>query len=375
MTTPGSVRALPHSPSVQIQRLRLRDFRRFQEQELNPAPGFNVIIGDNGSGKTSVLEAMHLMAHGRSFRGRVRDGLIRHEESALEIYLEWKQGSGVHRAGLRHTGSKWEARLDGANVGHLGELCAALAVVSFEPGSHVLIQGGSESRRRYLDWGLFHVEQDFLPQWRRYARALKQRNALLRSQRSDSQLDAWEHELAQSGAQLSGYRDVYIGRLQPHLDRVVRSLFPAAGQVMLSLQPGWKWQELALADALLLTRERDQAQGHTTIGPHRADLRLQFSNFVGRESLSRGQAKLAALSLLLAQAAQLAEQDGVWPVLQLDDLAAELDRHHQHRVLEYLHQCGAQVFVTGTEAPKEFTDPGLEVAMFHVEHGVLKASK
>ncbi len=374
MIAPGSIRALSHS-AVQVRRLCLRDFRRFEQLELQPAPGFNVIVGDNGSGKTSILEALHLMAHGRSFRGRVRDGLIRHDQAALEIYLEWQQSAVLHRAGLRHTGSTWEARLDGASVGHLGDLCAALAVISFEPGSHILIHGSSEARRRYLDWGLFHVEHDFLPQWRRYARALKQRNALLRSKRSEPQLDAWEHELAQSGEQLSAYRGAYVAALQPHLDRVVAMLFPSAGHVMLGLQAGWKWQELALADALLLARERDVVQGHTTIGPHRADLRLQFSTFPGRESLSRGQAKLAALSLLLAQAAHLAERDGAWPVLQLDDLASELDRHHQQRVLEYLHTCGAQVFITGTEAPLGSNDPEVEVAMFHVEHGVLAAGR
>ena len=371
MTTPGSTRALSHSAAVRIRKLRVQDFRRFQVQQLLPAPGFNLIMGDNGSGKSSLLEAMHLMAHGRSFRGRVRDGLIRQGESALEVFVEWEQAHHQHRAGLRHTGASWEARLDGANVSHLGELCAALAVVSFEPGSHILIQGSSEARRRYLDWGLFHVEPDFLPQWRRYARALKQRNALLRSQHAASQLDAWEHEMAQCGERLSGYRSAYIGRLQPHLDRVVAALFPSAGPVGLGLQAGWKSQELALIDALLISRERDQGQGHSTIGPHRADLRLSFEHFPGRESLSRGQAKLAALSLLLAQAAQLADQEGCWPVLQLDDLASELDRHHQQRVLHYLHDCGAQVFVTGTEAPRGLADLSIDVSTFHVEHGAI----
>jgi DNA replication and repair protein RecF len=372
MTTPGPVRALLHSRAVQVQRLRLRDLRRFREQELQPAPGFNLIVGDNGSGKSSLLEAMHLMAHGRSFRGRVRDGLIRQGEAALEVYIEWHQASGLHRAGLRHSGSRWQARLDGANVSHLGELCAALAVVSFDPGSHVLIHGGSDARRRYLDWGLFHVEPDFLPQWRRHARALKQRNALLRSGRVDTQLDAWEHELAQSGEQLSAHRDGYIGRLQPHLDRVVSALFPGSGSMVLGLQPGWKSQELVLADALLLSRERDFNQGHTTIGPHRADLRLEFGCLPGRESLSRGQAKLAALCLLIAQAAHLAEHDGAWPILQLDDLASELDRRHQSRVLQYLHACGAQVFVTGTEPPAGLSELGIDVTTFHVEHGVVR---
>ena len=133
MTAPGSDRALSHPPAVLIRQLRLRDFRRFRELELRPASGFNLIVGDNGSGKSSVLEALHLMAHGRSFRGRVRDGLIRQGEADLEVYLEWDQSGRQHRAGLRHAGSRWEGRLDGANVDHLGELCAALAVISFEP--------------------------------------------------------------------------------------------------------------------------------------------------------------------------------------------------------------------------------------------------
>jgi len=361
-----------------IRRLQLQSFRRFADVELRPQPGFNLITGDNGSGKTSLLEALHLLAHGRSFRGRVRDGLIRHDDPALSVYAEWSAGTmeTQHRAGLRHSGGNWEARLDGASVAHLGELCEALAVVSFEPGSHALIDGSSEGRRRYLDWGLFHVERadrggDFLMQWRRHARALKQRNALLRQRRADSQLDAWEHELAQAGEALTTQREAHVARLQPHLDAMIEALLPAAGAGQLGLNHGWKRQEVSLVDALLLARDRDLAQGHTSVGPHRADLRLQLRDLPGRDGLSRGQAKLAALALLLAQASYLAVQDGHWPVLQLDDLASELDRHHQCRVLQALHASGAQVFVTGTEAPPVLRELDLPVATFHVEHGVV----
>ena len=135
------------------------------------------------------------------------------------------------------------------------------------------------------------------------------------------------------------------------------------------LQPGWRRQEVSLADALLLARPRDLALGHTGVGPHRADLRLELRDLPGRDGLSRGQAKLAALSLLLAQAAQLAEHEGEWPVLQLDDLASELDRDHQRRVLEALAASGAQVFVTGTDAPPGLAASGVAVTRFHVEHG------
>lgn len=353
-----------------IRRLRIQSLRRFDDIELLPQPGFNLLTGDNGSGKTSVLEAMHLMAHGRSFRGRVREGLVREGAAALQVYAEWDQhGRAGRRAGLRHSGAAWEGRLDGASVAHLGDLCEALAVISFEPGSHALIDGSSEVRRRYLDWGLFHVEQEFLSHWRRYARALKQRNALLRQSRTDAQLDAWEHELALSGEMLTRHREDYVARLQPHLQRLLGELLPAAGAVTVALQPGWRQQEVSLADALLLARERDLVLGHTSIGPHRADLKLELRDLPGRDGLSRGQAKLAALSLLLSQAAQLAQHTGEWPVLQLDDLASELDRSHQMRVLGALASSEAQVFITGTEAPPALATMDLPVSRFHVEHG------
>ena len=156
---------------MRVTRLTLHNIRRFQAVELAPAPGLNLLVGANGAGKTTVLEALHLMAYGRSFRGRVRDGLVREHAPALEVFVEWAQeATGVertHRAGLRHSGQDWSGRLDGEDVAHLGQLCAALAVVTFEPGSHALVAGGAENRRRFLDWGLFHVQPDFLPLWRR----------------------------------------------------------------------------------------------------------------------------------------------------------------------------------------------------------------
>lgn len=360
---------------MQVSRLHVRGLRRFEELALSPAPGLNLITGDNGAGKTSVLEALHLMAYGRSFRGRVRDGLVRSGAEALEVFVEWHErgpgGARTRRAGLRHTGADWDGRLDGDAVTQLGELCAALAVVSFEPGSHALITGAAESRRRYLDWGLFHVEHGFLALWRRYSRALKQRNALLKSRARDGQLDAWDHELAMAGEPLGRYREQYLEALQPYLAALGTELAPALGSLAFEYRPGWRRHEMPLADALLLARERDRQLGYTTTGPHRADWQLCFGALPGREALSRGQAKLTALSVLLAQAEHHAGARGEWPVIALDDLASELDRHHQQRVLRRLLASGAQLFVTGTERPPGLL--GLEVSPceFRLADGVL----
>lgn len=398
---------------MRVTRLRLTDMRRFDAAELLAGPGLNLITGDNGAGKTTLLEALHLMAYGRSFRGRVRDGLIRQGAQALDVFVEWEEqlpvsdagawlapGSFVteardetapaamsasrvgeaaasrtrlRRAGLRHSGSDWTGRLDGADVDHLGELCAALAVVTFEPGSHALVTGGSEGRRRLLDWGLFHVEPDFLTPWRRYARALKQRNALLKARAPGSQLEPWEQELATSGEAVTRYRDAHVASWEPLFGSAAAELLPAAGHATLALQPGWRREELPLADALLLARERDLAAGFTSVGPHRADWRIDFTHIPGREALSRGQAKLAALALLLSQAEHHVRLRGAWPVVALDDLASELDRGHQRRVLDWLLATGAQLFVTGTEAPPALAGFGsLRLTKFHVEQGQLR---
>ena len=373
---------------MHVVRLDIRHLRRFREASLAPGPGLNLITGENGAGKTSVLEALHLMAYGRSFRGRVRDGLVQAGEPALEVFVEWvesgrqrlRTGTGgvadgipayvrARKAGLRHNGHEWTGRLDGAGVTHLGELCAALAVVSFDPGSHALVSGGGEPRRRFLDWGLFHVEPDFLPLWRRYSRALRQRNALLKAQAGDSQLDAWDAELAEAGDGMTRQRQAYLDALHPHYVRLITALAPSLGAGELHYLPGWRRDELSLRDALLVARRRDLQQGHTSVGPHRADWSLGFAALPGREALSRGQAKLVALAALLAQAEHHALARGEWPVVALDDLASELDRNHQQRVLEHLLGCGAQVFVTGTEPPASLESALVSARKFHVEQG------
>jgi len=362
---------------MQIRRIVLQQLRRFDAVELRPQPGLNLLTGDNGAGKTSVLEALHLMAYGRSFRGRVRDGLVQQGRDALEVFVEWDELQGDHgpvrrKAGLSHSGHEWKGRLDGEDVSQLGTLCAALAVVTFEPGSHALVSGGGEPRRRFLDWGLFHVEHDFLNLWRRYSRALKQRNALLKQGGSPRMLDTWDHELAEAGEPLTGRRQQYLDRLQDRAVAVAADVAPQLGIEGLMLSPGWRRHEFSLADALLLSRDRDRQAGYTSVGPHRADWSVQFSAIHGREALSRGQAKLTALACLLAQAEDYAAQRGHWPVIALDDLASELDRTHQARVIGRLLKAPAQLFLTATETPSALQN-GVPITRFHVEHGQIEA--
>ena len=357
-----------------LERLRLARFRGFDAVELRPTPGINLITGGNGAGKTTLLEAAHLLANGRSFRGRVRDGLVRQGQPDLEVFAEWREQDGRgRRAGLRHSGRDWEARLDSEPVGSLAELCAALAVLTFDPGSHDLIAGGSEQRRQFLDWALFHVEPDFLPLWRRYARALKQRNALLKSRPRPDLLAPWDRELEEAGEPVTRMRALYLGQFEPLLAQTAAVYLPELGALRLEFLPGWRRDAQSLGEALAQTRDRDLLLGHSGTGPHRADWRIDFERLPGRNALSRGQEKLVALSCVLAQACAYADARGEWPIIALDDLASELDHEHQQRVLLDLASNDAQILLTGTEAPPGLTASGLQPTLFHVEQGEVRA--
>lgn len=355
---------------MRLDRLHLQGLRCITDMVLDLAPGFNVLLGENGAGKTSVLEAVFLLSHGRSFRQGAREALVQRESSDLRIFAAMTREDGMkHRVGLGRGEGRWEARLDGENVA-LSQLLRECAVVCFEPGSHALIAGPGEIRRSFLDWGLFHVEQGFLLTWRRYQRALKQRNSLLRGipDPEASLLDAWERELARTGAMIDGWRRNYLDALVPLLQQQASGLLPELGAMQLRYRRGWPEDE-CLSEILSAQRVRDRSKGHTTSGAHRANWSLSFEHAPQREYLSRGQEKLTALICVLGQAWLAAEKGGEWPIICLDDLASELDQTHQEAVIDSLKRSVAQILVTGTGLPMALK--ALPARKFHVEQGRL----
>lgn len=354
--------------AVRFESLRVQALRCLTDVAIPLAPGLNVFIGANGAGKTSVLEAAFLLSHGRSFRSGARDALMQRGADRLAVFAELRRERGLARIGIGREGGRWEARQDGVSV-TLGQLVRSCAVVCFEPGSHALIAGGAEERRRFLDWGVFHVEQSFQLAWQRYQRALKQRNALLRSPRTnEAELFApWELELHQSALLIDEARDAYLELLRPLLAAELAAVVPELGGSSVRYRRGWA-EGASLLEQLVAQRERERARGHTTVGSHRADWSLVLEHAPQREHLSRGQEKLAALACLLAQATLYAQQHaGEWPIVCLDDLASELDQAHQVAIVERLAGAGAQVLITGTDLPAALA--GRPHRVFHVEQG------
>ncbi len=353
---------------MRFERLRVEHLRCLEAVEVQPGPGFNFFVGPNGAGKTSLLEAACLLSRARSFRGGSREALVQRGTRQLHVYGEVCHGGQRHRLGLGREGGRWTARVDGEGVDRLGELVRCCAVVCFEPGSHDLIAGAAEERRRFLDWGVFHVEHAFLGAWQRYRRALKQRNALLRAPETptDRMLAPWEQEMDQCAQSIATARRGYLQALETELAELCRTLLPELGAFSLEYRPGWE-ASMSLAEALHRHRERDRQRGHTTQGVHRADWRPAFEHAPHREHFSRGQEKLCALACILAQAGTFASQRGEWPVVCLDDLASELDAAHLDAVIAWLRQVDAQLLMTGTFVPDAV--PREPTRLFHVEQG------
>lgn len=353
---------------MELCELRLANLRNVVNAEIMLGPGVSEFVGANGAGKTSILESVYMLSHGRSFRSVKRESLIRFGEQSLEVFAVIS-AEGMHRRlGLSRRRGDWAARLDGAEIGSLTELLREIAVVCFEPGSHALISGAAEERRHFVDWALFHVEPSYVEVTRRYRRALNQRNALLRQGGRDEDLDIWDAELERTATSLAGWRGDYLAVLGPLAMEIGAVLAPELGTPELRYSRGWS-AESTLIDALADRRPRDRERAHTSVGPHRADWRISFAAAPEREHLSRGQEKLAALVCLLAQARLFRDQRGEWPLICLDDLASELDSDHQQAVACWLDSVEAQVLITGTiPLPADFMRRRNH-AVFHVEQG------
>ncbi|MEO7149132.1 MAG: DNA replication/repair protein RecF [Rhodanobacteraceae bacterium] len=354
---------------MRIDLLRAHHLRCFETLEIVPGPRLNWLVGPNGAGKTTLLEAVHVLSHGRSFRAAGREALTKRGYPGYDICAEVRhEGGSRYRLGLARENARWQVRVDGVAQATLLPVLENCAVACFEPGSHGLITGTSEERRRFLNWGVFHVEHDSFALWRDYRRALRQRNALIRAKAPDLQFEPWEWEMERFARQMESGRRGYVNSLAAHLQTFAACFLPELGEPRFDYRPGWD-PEIGLAAQLVAQREKDRQRGHTRHGPHRADWSLDFERAPGREYLSRGQTKLAALICVLAQAARFAEHAGEWPILCIDDLASELDADHHEQVLRWLMAQPIQAWITATVEPARSNMAS--TAVFHVEQDAL----
>ena len=350
-----------------IQHLEIHNLRNLSSVSLEPISGLNFIFGPNGSGKTSLLEAIHCLGRGKSFRTHKTNNLIGEGHESFSVIGKILQHGRNSIIGMqRHKGSS-EIRLAGKAISRSSQLSEVLPVAILDPGLNRLIDEGPDLRRRFLDWGVFHVKHDFSTVWNTYKRTLSQRNAALRAGWSKSAIAHWDQSLVNAGNQLDKARRDYLSNLMVFVHESLER-YPSISDVSITYQQGWRAGS-DFSDYLASQLESDRERGFTQFGPHRADIKIKTGGYEARDYLSRGRQKLLVANLILSQCRQITAQN-ITPVILVDDLPSELDAETRALLIQTLCETNAQIFITATDSDL-FILQDLDYQMFHVEQGRL----
>jgi len=349
-----------------VKSLNINNLRNIISTQIDPDPCLNCFTGDNGAGKTTILEALVVLSKGRSFRTGQITSLIGPDSKSFQVITRLEGVAGeAHQLGMERGSDDWNARHNGEDVTQLSEFTRLLPHVLLEPSSHTLVSGPPEGRRKYLDWGVFHVEHKFLLLWRRYSRVLKQRNAALR-QSNAMVVESLDPQFISLGEQLHFARQMYAERLSELLKEKLPLFNKTLEGITISYRKGWAGD--SLAEAAEHSSGRDFERGSTGPGPHKADLYLALEGVPAKERLSRGEQKSMTAAMIMAQA-QLICESGERPILLLDDLSSEFDSTHLGKVLGAGMELGVQIWLTGTATAPAIKAYDGSYKTFHVEQG------
>ncbi|MEE9319112.1 MAG: DNA replication/repair protein RecF [Granulosicoccus sp.] len=347
--------------------------RNLDTSTLLPHTSLNLVTGANGAGKSSVLEAIHCLSVGHSFRTRKARELISRNRDHYSLTARFNDPAThqEHRCGMKRSrDGSIEIRLNYEPVKSLAEITRILPVKALSPDSHQLIQEGPEHRRQFIDWGLFHVEPTFFDTWRQYRRCLSQRNQALRDSATDSEVCSWNELLSETGTNLNAMRSAFVGKL---LDAVQQRLttLEAVFSVDLRYRSGWVNDE-TLFNTLEKNLENHRRFRTTTDGPHRAEMVVIADEVPARQILSRGQQKVFVYLLHLAQLDLLAASGTRQAIVVCDDLISELDEKNAFRLVQQLVALTGQTFVSGVNLDVFRSVPH---KVFHVEHGQINKTE
>jgi DNA replication and repair protein RecF len=361
-----------------VARLITQNFRNLSPTAIDFHPKLNFFIGDNGSGKSSLLEALFFLGHGKSFRTSKVDALACYEHNKFIVSV--KDGKGIQLGLSRETPTgTTNIKIDGIRYGRLSELAKNIAIQIVTPESFKLFFGGPKERRRFTDLGMFHVKHGFSEQWRRFTKVLKQRNACIRNGADAATLAYWTEQFCQLSLIVAQERKVYVGQLIAELNNWLSILLPSISEkVSVQYLQGWPQKKL-LADVLSTNYEREASFGYSIYGAHKFDVKFLLDKQGIETQLSRGQQKLFLLALTFAQAKLIAQVNRVKPILLIDDIGAELDLKSRKALSSAIEVLDCQVIITAIENSVIY--PFVEQVcseqyeVFHVKHGEILPTK
>lgn len=352
-------------------KLDIYSVRNIQKQTIIPAPAINFIYGENASGKSALIEAIFILGRAKSFRSSSIKSVINFTQHHLIVSAQALAANGnIIHLGIKLDNKNLEIRINKQSTQKRSDLAYALPLQLIHPKSYELLDAGPNLRREFLDWGVFNDDDNFLPAWRNFKKALIQRNSLLKAKRTDH-INVWNNELVNYGTIVNSYRQHYLQKFKPIFTEIVRR-FLDINDIDIKLITGWDAAK-EFQQSLTEDLEKDLRYGFTHSGPHRGDFQLMVGNKLAKEFVSRGQLKLLVMSLKLAQVQLLANEHSNMGCFLVDDFAAELDATNRAKLLHYFTEMKCQVFITATEI-SDFGNLShiKNYKMFHVEHGNIK---
>ena len=351
--------------------LRACGFRNLQSLAFEPGSHFNVIHGDNGAGKSNLLEAIYYLGALKSFRGAKTDDLIALESDSALLQATLEGGPAPHRLRIDIGRSqRRQLQLDGKRPRSTSLWHQTVRMVVFHPGDLILASGAPDKRRAFLDRMLEQMDPIYGSTLASYEKALRSRNRLLKDERADrGSVRAYDAILSKAGAIVGQARRRLIDDLAPRVVRAFSDVFAGDTPLGVRYLPRVEPTEEAIAEALERSFDKDRARGFTADGPHGDDLELRLHQVGARHHGSQGQHRTIVLALKTAELDLLSERTGRVPILLLDDVSSELDRSRNRRFFEVLSHAGGQVFLTTTHP--EFILLENDRVDFHVDAGLV----
>jgi len=357
---------------MHLKKIGIHGLRNLTSNEVSLSPTSNFFFGENGSGKTSVLEGLYVLGRGRSFRSRTLDLVINENEESCTVFgLIDKNDVNISLGVTRTRNNDFRFKMNGQKVNNSSSLADTMPLLLINSDTFKLLDGGPQFRRQYLDWGLFHVEHSYRKSLKNFKRTLKQRNSLLRCDRINVDLlNSWNTEFVSFAEAIDKYRKSDLVGLVEKIKWVLSEITDL-GNCEFKYYSGWDTDK-KLLEILEKNQQKDINMRVTTHGPQRSDLRISLDAKPANEVLSRGQSKILVAAMQIAQGYLYYEKTAEKCLYLIDDLPSELDFSHRKKVGKLLWDLGAQTFVTGVlkeDLLNSWPKEDLNMKMFHVEHG------
>ena len=364
---------------MRLLQLRLQNFRNLADVRVDPSSAATIAVGQNGQGKTNLLEGIYFLATLKPLRANRLSELVRFGDERARVTGRFLLGGAEREISVEVSQGVRQAFVDGKKAASLEEYFGGVSVVAFTPDDLDVVKGGPDGRRQFLDRAVFNRFPAFLRESRAYARALKGRNKLLKDRVSPEYLETWDEALSRSGARVWLRRRVLLAELAPRAHAAFEAIGRTPDPGRYDYEPSHVDVDFAAADeatlaqalhtALVTRRARDLERGFTSVGPHADDLEIALGERSARAFASQGQQRALVLGWKIAEIENLKEALGFLPLLLLDDVSSELDPERNAYLMNYLAKSGAQVFLTTTDAALVQRAAGEDSVWYRVKSG------